>query len=343
MIKELPPSRGPPALFLSLSSPVRCSGLSADHLRGAWALEKAYNYKMADEESLLSFHEWHGIFKKSLGKQSRNCYRAFMKDIAFIFLGLKPSLLFDYAIVDSENALRLIRSFNAKGLIYRSLDVVQVGEDIFFTRLKPLISALRKAVDCEEFTLINVSGKLKEPLVLEDEISNRVIEQFRIIVATLEQKLNDSALQSLQEDNLWTNRLVDLRGLFTKEEWCIPSMFGFLLGYPVIYWCEKASEDNNLSLVPLNRYKFTFKASSLLSSRIPRYCRTIAERSHSCGRPQSCEHTLFSFTAPVALESSYQSKVSDWIKRIFSMGETLGETQHFTFEKTAVTHEQVSL
>lgn len=60
------------------------------------------------------------------------------------------------------------------------------------------------------------------------------------------------------------NWFVDFCGLFMKEEWCILSMFGFFFGYFVIYWCEKVSEDNNLSLVFFNCYKLIFKVLSLL-------------------------------------------------------------------------------
>lgn len=297
---------------------------------------------MANEESFHGLQEWSGIFSKSLEKLSEQYYRKFLIDIASIFLGLKQSLLFDYAVVDSRNATRLMGSIAANERVDRCADVLKVGEDIFFTRLKPLISNLTQAIDSKEFILIDVSGKLQEPRVLEDTIARRVMEQFRNIVDNLEQKLND--LQSSKLDEIMTRcHLVDLSGLFLDEQWCIPSVFGFLLGYPVIYWCDNASEDNCLSLVPLNRYKLTFKASlsTLCSSQIPHCCRTLV--SGGCGKFKSCNHTLFSFTAPITLESSYQSQVSEWKKKIHLLGETLDISQDLTCEKTIVTLAQVSL
>ena len=306
---------------------------------------KASTFKMADEAIFHGFQEWSDIFSKSLGKQSEKYYRKFLIDIASIFLGLKQSLLFDYAFVDLRNATRLIESIAENEWVDRRADILKVGENIFFTRLKPLISNLRKTIDSKEFTLIDVSGKLQEPRVLEDVIARRVMEQFRNIVDNLEEKLNDSDLHSLKVDEVMTRyRLIDLSGLFLDEQlWCIPSVFGFLLGYPVIYWCENASEDNCLTMVPLNRYKLTFKASvsSLCSSQIPHCCRTLV--AGSCGKFKSCNHTLFSFTAPITLESSYQSQVSEWKKKIHLLGETLDISRDLTCEKTTMTLAQVSL
>ena len=55
--------------------------------------------KMAD-----SSRERDSLFKKCVGKLSEKYHRSFLLDLASIYLGLKPSLLFDYTVVDATNA-----------------------------------------------------------------------------------------------------------------------------------------------------------------------------------------------------------------------------------------------
>lgn len=289
--------------------------------------------------------EWNAIFQKSLGKLSSKCYRSFLLDLAAIFLGLKLSLLFDYALIDSTNASILIEALATEGLIPHPLDVLKVGDDIFFADLKDLLSHLKKSVEFEELTLIDVSGKLQEPRVLPTETLKCVKKQFSRIVEILEQKLKHVSSKITQMDEMVRHsEFVDLNSACDNDQnWCVPCVFGFLLGYPVIYWYDQSSEYNCLNMVPLNHYTVTLKASaSIFHSRMlhstTRLVAAGCEGVGSCG-----DHTVFSFTAPVSLESHYESKVSRWIKNICDMGEALGIGEHLTVKKTMVTYTQLTL
>ena len=298
-------------------------------------------FNMAD----VCVKEWNNIFQKSLGKLSSKCYRSFLLDIVAIFLGLKPSLLFDYAVVEWKNAIRLIAGLATKTsnlsdfspLLY----VLKVDEDIFYADLSLLVKRLRESVDMEEFTLIDISGKLQEPRVLEKELADSVKRQFHRIVEDLEEKYKELT-QRGEELVVLDSRVMNLSN-YGDDNWCAPSIFGFLLGYPVIYWCDRAGDlCNCLSMVPLNRYTLTFKiAPSALHARLPASYYKLVEA--GCKEKDSFNHTIFSFTAPVALECYYKSKVSNWFKRICEVGETFGVTEHLTVQKTTVTFSQVTL
>ena len=287
------------------------------------------------------------MFQKYLGKLSGKCYRSFLLDLATIYLGLKPSLLFDYAVVDITNAGHLIEALAAEGLIPYTLDVLKVGEDIFFADLENLVSHLKKTVESEELTLIDISEKLQEPRVLETEVSRRVLKQFARIVEVLEQKLNNGTLNMSQKNKTARNsEVVDLNNVSNGEEnWCVPSVFGFLLGYPVIYWCDQASEFNCLNMVPLHRYTVNLKESSLIShSQMWKNFYSSSLIQAGSDRVESCDdHTVFSFTGPVALESKYELTVSRWIKNICCMGEALEIGKHLTVKKETVSFAQVTL
>ena len=301
---------------------------------------------MADTGSGI-LAEWQALFQKSLGKMSRKCYRSFLFDLAAIYVGLKPSLLFDYAVVDSTNAGVLMAALSAsEGLVCHSLKVLKVGEDVFFADLANMVSHLKKTVEYEEFTLVDVSGKLQEPRVLRTEASMCVKKQFAKIVELLEQKLKPVSTDMtdlMQRGGAFVPmEVLDLNDISGNDEnWCIPCVFGFLLGYPVIYWCDQASDCNCLDFVPLNRYTVTVEESLLML----RY-KMLLNSSSLFGSEKvesSVGHLVFSFTAPVQLEPYYKSKVSGWIKRICDMGKTLGMSEHLTVKKEKVSFAQVTL
>lgn len=302
---------------------------------------------MADTGSRKILPEWQALFQKSLGKLSGKCYRSFLLDLAAIYLGLKPSLLFDYAVVDSTNAGILMVALSAsESLVPYSLSVLKVGEDMFFADLANMVSHLKNSVEHEEFTLIDVSGKLQEPRVLRTEAFVSVKKQFISIVELLEQKLKhvSTDMTDLMQRGVasGTSEVLDLNDINgSGEYWCIPCLFGFLLGYPVIYWCDQASECNCLNLVPLNRYTVTVQESSLMF----RY-KMLHGSSSLLGveRAESCDnHLVLSFTAPVELEPHYESNVRGWIKRICDMGKTLGLSEQLTVKKEQVSFAQVTL
>lgn len=301
-------------------------------------------WMMADTGTRKCLPEWKALFQKSLGKLSGKCYRSFLLDLAAIYLGLKPSLLFDYAVVDSTNASILMAALStSEGLVPYSLDVLKVGEDIFFTDLANMVSHLKKSVEYEEFTLVDVSGKLQEPRVLQTDSSMCVKKQFAKIVEVLEQKLKRVSTDLTQRNGTFgKSEVLDLNDISGNDEnWCIPCVFGFLLGYPVIYWCDQASECNCLNLVPLNRYTVTVKESSLMF-----HSKMLHSSSSLFGveRVESCDgHSVFSFTAPVELEPHYESNVSRWLKSICDMGQTLGISEHLTVKKEQVSFAQVTL
>ena len=302
---------------------------------------------MADRGYRKILAEWQALFQKSLGKMFRKCYRSFLFDLAAIYVGLKPSLLFDYAVLDSTNAGVLMAALSAsEGLVPYSLKVFKVGEDVFFADLANMMSHLKKTVEYEEFTLVDVSGNLQEPRVLRTEASMGVKKQFTRIVELLEQKLKhvSTDLTDLMQRGgaFGPMEVLDLNNISGNDEnWCIPCVFGFLLGYPVIYWCDQASDCNCLNLVPLNRYTVTVEESLLML----RYKMLLSSGSlFGSEKVESCDgHLVFSFTAPVELEPYYESKVSGWVKRICDIGKALGMSEHLTVKKEQVSYAQVTL
>lgn len=283
------------------------------------------------------------LFQRCVGKMSKKCYRSFLLDLANVYLGLKPSLLFDYAVIDATNASILIDALVSDSVVPYALDVLQIGDDTFFADLRYLVSHLKTSVEREELILIDVSGTLSEPRMLESDASKSVYKQFSEIVNILDQKLGNQRSNETRRDNaIKKSEVIDLNSCNINDSmWCIPCVFGFLLGYPVIYWCndqDTCINCNCLGMLPLNRYTVTVKESFLIHSWLMKHNNGLIQ---ALGRgTKSCsEHALFSFSAPVALESCYESEVEGWKKRIREPG----NSEHLKVQKTVVSLPHLAL
>lgn len=283
------------------------------------------------------------LFQRCVGKMSKKCYRSFLLDLANVYLGLKPSLLFDYAVIDATNASILIDALVSDSVVPYALDVLRVGDDTFFADLRYLVSHLKTSVEREELILIDVSGTLSEPRMLESDASKSVYKQFSEIVNILDQKLGNQRSNETRRDNaIKKSEVIDLNSCNINDSmWCIPCVFGFLLGYPVIYWCndqDTCINCNCLGMLPLNRYTVTVKESFLIHSWLMKHNNGLIQ---ALGRgTKSCSgHALFSFSAPVALESCYESEVEGWKKRIREPG----TSEHLKVQKTVVSLPHLAL
>ena len=288
---------------------------------------------MAGDDFSVGKRKWNEVFKKSLWKSSRKYYRSFLLDLLAISLDLKPSFLFDYAALDVCNASTLIEAFAESDLLSRPLQVLQVGGDVFFADPQFLIKNLKKSISEDLFTLIDVSGNLEEPRVLSGELLSRVISQFKEIVGFLEHRgENLPPKPCLYEKESEKPTQLEL-GI--DENCSLSSVFGFLLGYPVVYWCDPLTSHNCLSRVPLNRYTVTFK---VLPSMVQ--LRTFQDHKRlilgGCENVESRDHMLFSFTAPVSLQPYFHSRVQCWMSRIWDLGRDLGIANCLELKETIV-------
>ncbi|XP_022806993.1 UPF0739 protein C1orf74 homolog [Stylophora pistillata] len=294
-----------------------------------------------------SSRERDSLFKKCVGKLSEKYHRSFLLDLASIYLGLKPSLLFDYTVVDATNASILIDALVLERVVPYALDVLRVGDDIFFADFKYLVRHLKTSLELEELIFIDVSGALSEPRLLQSDASKSIYKQLSKIVDILDQKIgNQRSNETRSGSVIRKSEVIDLNICKSDASmWCIPCIFGFLLRYPVIYWCNDqgtCTDCNCLSMVPLNRYTVTVKESFLIHSWLMKhnsgFIQVLRRGTKSCS-----EHVVFSFSAPVALQSCYESDVEKWMKKIYDSGGELETGEHLKVQKTVLSLPHLAL
>lgn len=155
----------------------------------------------------------------------------------------KRGFLFDCETPDCEKLVNLVRILKNDGLIAREVIVAVVKEDIF-------ILNYRKLTDPTSFVVVDVSGCLKLP---------------EKVVSDPFEKMFDDIKRQLSSDN--EDHLVTLN---IKADWCISTVFGYLIGYPILYYLRPDEDNNNLSYVELLVFQVFAKAGILISFSIPR-------------------------------------------------------------------------
>lgn len=234
------------------------------------------------------------------------CCVKFAGDIAVnvvaVDRGLKPSFLFDYAFVSTNVMANFVENLYQESLILNLLDVVSISDHILVTRFSSLIDHLHDT--CEGYerknVLIDVSKHLKDPEIMGDSDCERVIT---------------SCLDSIKCAEV--NSEKQCRIVKLSEEHNATTLFGLLLGYPVIYWYSSENTDtgNCLDMVPIRVIKVF---SVLDEGESHKHNSSIKTKlNHSVNERQL--HSIYSWSYPNEFKTQCQKYVDGWQQNLHSI------------------------
>lgn len=177
--------------------------------------------------------------------KSKKCFKKWSKSfkeisyqIHFVNLGVKRGFLWDFGVTIDSNLFNLfILELIEIGLISNSLKVVTLLDEVFLINYK---------MESPQFVFVNVT-KNTEPKIIEENNS----------------------------ENIWYKNFIhenSISKLIPPVNFCIPSLIGILIGFPVIYWYDNnISDENCLGNVALNVYQAHFEESLVMSFSIPEF------------------------------------------------------------------------
>lgn len=214
--------------------------------------------------TMNSLQEWNivicSVFNKSFSRKYLDIIKG---NLLSISNRIKPSYLWDIP-VDTEKVTQLLHVLKQKNMISKYVVTLKMGEDVIssnFLELKCILNSIPNSFQ----RFINCSVELEKPEILKDLSGvNKVITEL------LDLTIKDGPK--------------DVLPIEINSSWCVPCIFGVLLGYPVVYWTSSA--ENNLSSLPLNLFKVSY-----------------------CGEQFSVKN-LYSFTVPCSVELSLH--VEQW-------------------------------
>eukprot|EP00088_Acartia_fossae_P006052 TRINITY_DN12762_c0_g1_i6.p1 TRINITY_DN12762_c0_g1~~TRINITY_DN12762_c0_g1_i6.p1 ORF type:complete len:250 (+),score=24.81 TRINITY_DN12762_c0_g1_i6:590-1339(+) len=134
--------------------------------------------------------------------------------------GLKPSILMDVCQVQSKGFLALIKSISGDGM------VLKIGQDYFMFSKKLLLAHLEAVLQ-------------DPPIYLDISTNQHVIASQQIIDAY------QGIIQNVKFNIL--NESSDFVDLEPESDWNMCTIFGILLGYPVVYYFKIDQECSSLN------------------------------------------------------------------------------------------------
>lgn len=158
----------------------------------------------------------------------------------------KRGFLFDCGALDVDKLIDLVRDLKNECLIAREVTVAVVKEDSFILNTQKFLSD--SSGSCP--IVIDVSGCLKLP--------------EKIISGSVAMMLDEIRGQ------LINNIEADVTLFKVNDDWCVPTIFGYLIGYPVLYCLRPGQDNNNLSFVELLVFQVLMQTEVLISFSIPK-------------------------------------------------------------------------
>lgn len=155
----------------------------------------------------------------------------------------KRGFLFDCGAANVDILIDLVVKLKDKKLIDENILVAVVKDDIFILNVKKFTQ--------ESFhVVIDISGSLEKPKIFED--SSLTNEMF--------QDLNNQIRSSDRKN---------LTQLEIKAGWCVPTVFGYLINYPALYYYKPGDDTNCLSLIDLSVHQIITSDLTLISFSVP--------------------------------------------------------------------------
>lgn len=221
---------------------------------------------------------------------------------------LKPCYLWDSFNAKPEEVRSYIEELRLSGDVDEHLCVFVVKDTIFVAHQENLKNHLFDLCVNNATCIVDVSGK-RTPEVLPASKTGAMLKSiYQNISRLLLNSSNSSWDQnSTQSKRPWLPGPVE----YGLEMCNLTTLFGALLGYPVLYWyeCHKSTDCYDsidpLSMVPLRVYCVVAHVEH-------------ADMNVLLKRPIPTEHELFSFSIPEMLLEKTSKTVDDWYNNIRS-------------------------
>jgi len=179
------------------------------------------------------FTKWEVIVRQYYGKKFVAVAKRIWMDVWCVINGIKPAWLVDYLPLDESKLYHLLQESMLGGIFTlqeHSLAILTLNSDLFL--INSSINLVNDASKLPKF--VDISEKSGQPSI----IANRVGESIGPTIQSIQAIVTASSSEKLFTVYLTVSSHVNL---------C--SVFGWLLGYPIIYWFDSSAQSTIKQLV----------------------------------------------------------------------------------------------
>jgi hypothetical protein len=265
---------------------------------------------------------WKSGLKKYFGASSCSKWHQLAADVQCVALGLKPAYLLDTLTPDPALFCSLLTHVSSElhrdemlssGLVakctWSELRVVSVGSDVLVVNWTAIQELFRKHL-CVYVNIGKTGGPCQSTGDLTDahisverspEVEKKCRQWCSELIATEHPRTDAECFDTSECSRV---KMVSVT-LTPGMNLC--TLFGRLLGYPVVYWFPPTA-GYSLDLVELVNCHVTASSSSLSAQ----------------GLCTMKDHQLYSFSVPRCVESTTRETVCAWFQRLREKAVTLG-------------------
>lgn len=168
--------------------------------------------------------------------------------IAFIMLGLKRGYLWDSGPVTQLSPFDVYDIVNiVNGAFKTKMTTLTMGDDVI------IYNKASRPIKYEDHVFVDISKHLDAPKIVDNHIQQKMEE----LIDDLNEQISKFFSNAIPME------------VMTDTD-CIPTIFGLLIGYPVIYWYDDASVDDNcLAHVDLFVNQLICNNKNIMSFSVP--------------------------------------------------------------------------
>jgi hypothetical protein len=250
--------------------------------------------------------DWRKVVWQSFRNHDiRSQWKAIAANVISVNLGVKEAYLFDQGRTDAETILNFLAIAQEAHLVSQ-LDVLDVG-DLFVIHAKRLAQLCHSDIEkrFSRIAFVDVSPYLEQPRLITGSKRGVLTDQLCVFIDSLLNALSCSSTGA--HDQRATTKLIALQSQ-SLMPLCV--IFGYLVGYPVVYWINEIDPHSTNCLGMVSLYKYSVAMST-------------AELQHQ---------TVSAFTVPEILNESVKNEIDRWKHHICNK-----DTDHHTLTLTEVT------
>jgi len=163
---------------------------------------------------------------------------------------MKNSFLYDCGNVDVASIKQVVEILKQRRLISSDIRIVTLSQDIFILNVKKILGRENSS----KF-VIDVSGSNEKPFLVPQDKMNSFNDMFEDI---------RKQLTLLKGNN---DEIIEL--IIANDNWCVTSIFGYLINYPVLYYLPNSIDTNCLGHKDLKVFQVLLEDDILISFSIP--------------------------------------------------------------------------
>mmetsp|Transcript_14762 Transcript_14762/g.50342 ORF Transcript_14762/g.50342 Transcript_14762/m.50342 type:complete len:291 (-) Transcript_14762:144-1016(-) len=179
------------------------------------------------------------------------------KDFLLLFYGLRSAVLIDYLPLKSihevtDSCLERVRKLHED---FSDVFILHLCEDNYFLiHVQNSLSRLQSHLEdgLGRLVLVNCSKGLQTPYTMEPKEMTEVVLTFTLLIEKLEEEVRATS-QAQRKIEMEDESFALL----------LPTIAGWILEYPVVYFVDDILSGNSLGMVPLHLYRLEVKSEEV--------------------------------------------------------------------------------